>query len=207
MPRLLFSYEDILPKETNTSKWMKRSGGDFNTCITTVARSRHGTDLKALHFFTTRERMREDQGRDRALRFSHAVGQRVHGSLPALGGEEDGGLGHLASTAGVGRQALRHQVLPGHPEVHRVLDVDLPVGGPLWQHAAHRYLWRGTGGQGSQAGGSGAIQKERFYIFRHFVQYFLHLFFPLSNFHSCSVLSAVTTTIAIWEYRSNFILP
>ena len=77
------------------------------------------------------------------------VGQRVDGPLPALGGEEDGGLGHLAPAAGVCGQALGDQVPPGHPEVHRVLDVDLAVGGTLGLHTAHRYLW-GDGGTGGR---------------------------------------------------------
>lgn len=70
-------------------------------------------------------------------RVSQTVRERVHGSLPAFGREENGGLRDLASTAGVGGETLRHQVLPGHAEVHRVLDVNLPVCVALGHAAAH----------------------------------------------------------------------
>lgn len=70
-------------------------------------------------------------------RVSQAVGQKVDRPLPALGGEEDGRLRHLASAAGVSGEALGHQVLPGHPKVHRVLDVHLVVSVALWHAAAH----------------------------------------------------------------------
>lgn len=77
-------------------------------------------------------------------RLGEAVGERVDHPLPALGREEDRGLGHLAPAAGVSGQTLGHQVLPRHSKVHRVLNVNLPVRVALGHAAADCNLEKHT---------------------------------------------------------------
>lgn len=89
--------------------------------------------------------LRHEAGPDDDSRVSQAVGEGIHRPLPALGGEEHRRLRDLTSTAGVGGQALGHQVLPRHPEVHRILNVNLPVGVALGDAATYRNLNRQSG--------------------------------------------------------------
>lgn len=74
------------------------------------------------------------------LRVGQAVWQQVDGPLPSLGREEHRRLGYLTSTAGVSWETLGHQILPGHPKVYRILNMDLPVCVALWHAAAYSDL-------------------------------------------------------------------
>lgn len=98
---------------------------------------------------------------------SQAVGQRVDGPLPSLGGEEDGRLRHLASTAWVGGEALGYQVLPSHPKVHRVLHVHLVVGMTLWHAAAHCNLKTGVTSAGHTQTADGQTELTAVYLELH----------------------------------------